>query len=317
MIYTTPGPMLRKCGYNTVWYLSIRVIRLEYHSIHSVVKIIHRHEQLSTKGLRQTKVNMSVLVETSAGELVIDLHCDDCPLTTKNFLKLCKMKYYNGCLIYNVQQNFIIQTGDPSGTGEEGTSAYGLMYGEQARAFEGEIRKHLKHNKIGVVSMAGDSSEGAAPGNRSQFFITLRGEDMEHLDGKHTVFGEIAEGFDVLAKLNELYVDENGRPFQDVRIKHTFILDDPFDDPPQLDIPPNSPDIEYPKEEKVNRRIPYEDGIVEAEEEGRTTAELEESIRRKEAESRAIVLEMTGDIPDAEVLMLGRLHVSQRPLPPD
>lgn len=244
---------------------------------------------------------MSVLVETSAGELVIDLFCDDCPLTTKNFLKLCKMKFYNGCLFYNVQQNFIAQTGDPSGTGDEGSSVYGLMYGSQARAFEGEIRKGRKHNKVGVVSMAADSSEGSPPGNRSQFFITLRGDDLEHLDGKHTIFGEIAEGFETLQKLNELYVDEDGRPFQDVRIKHTYILDDPFEDPPQLDIPPSSPDIEYPAEEKVKRRIPFEEGVMDPEEEGRTVAELEESIRKKEAESRAIVLEMTGDIPDADV----------------
>jgi peptidyl-prolyl cis-trans isomerase-like 4 len=244
---------------------------------------------------------MSVLVETSAGEIVIDLHCTDCPLTTKNFLKLCKIKYYNGCLFYNVQQNFIVQTGDPSGTGDEGTSVYGLMYGPQARAFEGEIRKNKKHNKIGLVSMAADSSEGAPPANRSQFFITLRDEDMEHLDGKHTIFGEVAEGFETLSKLNELYCDEDGRPFQDVRIKHTYVLDDPFDDPPQLEIPPSSPDIDRPKEEKVNKRIPFEEGVVDAVEEGRSMAELEESIRRKEAESRAIVLEMTGDIPDAEV----------------
>ena len=58
----------------------------------------------------------SVMIETSLGEFVVDLYADKCPLAAKNFIKLCKAKYYNGVLIYNVQQNFMIQTGDPTGT---------------------------------------------------------------------------------------------------------------------------------------------------------------------------------------------------------
>lgn len=58
----------------------------------------------------------SVMIETSLGEFVVDLYVDKCPLAAKNFLKLCKAKYYNGVLIYNVQQNFMIQTGDPTGS---------------------------------------------------------------------------------------------------------------------------------------------------------------------------------------------------------
>ena len=58
---------------------------------------------------------MSVLVETTEGTITIDLYCDACPTTCLNFLKLCKIKYYNNCLFFNVQQNFIAQTGDPTG----------------------------------------------------------------------------------------------------------------------------------------------------------------------------------------------------------
>ena len=58
---------------------------------------------------------MSVLVETTEGTITIDLYCDSCPTTCLNFLKLCKIKYYNNCLFFNVQQNFIAQTGDPTG----------------------------------------------------------------------------------------------------------------------------------------------------------------------------------------------------------
>ena len=59
---------------------------------------------------------MSVLVETTEGTITIDLYCDSCPTTCLNFLKLCKIKYYNNCLFFNVQQNFIAQTGDPTGS---------------------------------------------------------------------------------------------------------------------------------------------------------------------------------------------------------
>ncbi len=67
----------------------------------------------------------SVLIETSVGALTVDLFCDDVPLASKNFLKLCKIKYYNNCLFFNVQRDFIAQCGDPTGTGVGGQSIYG------------------------------------------------------------------------------------------------------------------------------------------------------------------------------------------------
>lgn len=70
--------------------------------------------------------------------------------------RLCKIKYYNNCIFYNVQQNFIAQTGDPTNTGRGGDSIWGVLYGEQARFFEDEIRPHLKHKKKGVVGMASE-----------------------------------------------------------------------------------------------------------------------------------------------------------------
>lgn len=242
---------------------------------------------------------MSVLLETSCGEIVVDLFVDDTPLAAKNFLKLCKIKYYNNNLFFNVQTNFIAQCGDPTGTGKGGTSVYGLMYGPQAEQFQDEIkvgRSAGKHDKLGLVCMANTGPDS----NKSQFFITLRAEDLEHLDGKHTIFGEVAEGFEVLDVINNLFCDDEGRPYQDIRIKHTYILDDPFDDPPQLEIPSCSPVREFPPEERVGKRIPFEESLETVSGE-RTEAELEESIKRKEAYSRAIVLEMTGDIPDADV----------------
>lgn len=136
--------------------------------------------------------------------------------------------------------------------------------------------------------------------NASQFYITTRGEDLAYLDGKHTIFGEVAEGMDVLDKINELYVDKDNRPFQDVRIKHTYVLDDPFPDPELLVVPPESPKRERPEEETVEVRLAADESL-EDENEGRTEEEIEKSVREKEAKSRAVVLEMIGDLPDADV----------------
>ena len=86
-------------------------------------------------------IRMSVLIETTEGTITIDLYTDKCPNTCLNFLKLCKIKYYNNCLFFNVQQNFIAQTGDPTGTfffivwyigtGKGGTSIFGKMYNDK------------------------------------------------------------------------------------------------------------------------------------------------------------------------------------------
>eukprot|EP00210_Caulerpa_lentillifera_P005848 g5592.t1 len=234
---------------------------------------------------------MSVLLETSRGDIVVDLFVDDCPKTCLNFLKLCKIKYYNNCLFHNIQSNFIIQTGDPEGTGSGGSSIYGLLYGEQARFFEDEIHPHRKHKNRGVVAMANKGEHS----NGSQFYITT-GEELDSLDEKHTIFGEVAEGLDVIMNINEAYCDDNGKPFQNIRIRHTFILDDPYEDPPLLKdlIPETSP------EPVLNEGDRLEDDWA-PEEETRPAEEIEQQVRKREAHNRAVVLEMIGDLPEAEV----------------
>ncbi|ETL36234.1 hypothetical protein F441_12080 [Phytophthora nicotianae CJ01A1] len=243
---------------------------------------------------------MSVLVETTLGALVLDLFVEDCPLACTNFLKLCKTKYYHGCLFFNVQENFMVQAGDPTATGTGGDSIYGKLYGAQARFFEDELPKtkgRSHEDRSGLVGMASSSANQ----NASQFYITTRAEDMAYLDDQHTIFGEVAEGMDVLDNINALFVDKDYRPFQDVRIKHTYVLDDPFPDPKGLDelIPPSSPTRERPEEEQVEPRLAADEKLDENE--GRTEQEIEKAVREKEAKSRAVVLEMIGDLPDADV----------------
>ncbi|KAJ4705822.1 Peptidyl-prolyl cis-trans isomerase [Melia azedarach] len=238
---------------------------------------------------------MSVLMVTSLGDLVVDLFVEKCPLTAKNFLKLCKIKYYNGCLFHTVQKDFTAQTGDPTGTGTGGDSVYKYLYGEQARFFSDEIRVDLKHTKTGTVAMA-SAGENL---NASQFYITLR-DNLDYLDEKHTIFGEVAEGFDTLSRINEAYVDEKNRPYKNIRIKHTYVLEDPFDDPSQLAelIPDASPEGK-PKDE-VDDEVRLEDDWVPLDEQ-LSAAELEEVLRAKDAHSSAVVLESIGDIPDADI----------------
>ena len=247
---------------------------------------------------------MSVMLSTSAGTLVVDLFTEECPIACLNFLKLCKVKYYNGCLFWNIQKDFIVQTGDPTGAGTGGCSVYGLT-GTGASSFEDEVKSNRPIDRVGLVCMA-HINNGHEAANGSQFFITLRSEGFDHLQGKHTVLGEIAEGLSTLVTLNDLYCDDSGRPFQDVRILHTDILHDPYPDPVGLVqiIPATSPVSSdkqpyVPKAEKVRRRIPYEKDVYAALSE--TKSEQTADLRRKVTASSAIVLEMMGDLPDADV----------------
>lgn len=247
---------------------------------------------------------MSVLLQTSVGDLVIDLFVESCPKACENFLKLCVLKYYHQCLLYNVQQNYLVQTGDPTATGTGGSSVYGLLKGPGFRVFPDEINQKIKTNsRVGYVGMS--HINRAKDTNQSQFFITLRAEDMEHIGKEFTIFGQVAEGLEVLDIINSLYCDDEGRPYQDVRILHTYILDDPFPHPAGLIEPPSSPERSRPKEEKIQQRIPYQpppsDSDPPATSPPQDPQEILEEIKRKEAKSRAIVLEMVGDLPDADV----------------
>lgn len=123
-------------------------------------------------GTRTCRLSAGTLLRTSmlhfANDLVTNtVRCPVLPMLwelhicyehthTRFLCRLCKIKYYNSCLFYNVQPNFLVQTGDPTNTGRGGESVYGVLYGEQARFFEDEIRPELKHKQRGVVGMASE-----------------------------------------------------------------------------------------------------------------------------------------------------------------
>ncbi len=120
--------------------------------------------------------------ETSKGQIRIELFAEDAPLTVANFVNLAQRGFYNGLKFHRVIANFMIQGGDPTGTGRGGP---GYEFGD-------EFSPHRRHDTAGVLSMA-----NAGPGtNGSQFFITHG--PTPHLDGKHSVFGRVVSGQDVV-----------------------------------------------------------------------------------------------------------------------
>lgn len=202
--------------------------------------------------------------------------------------------------MHSVQKDFSFQTGDPIGPDSKdsdgGSSIWGLLEGPAKRTFVADFNPKLKHAERGTVSMA------TAPSTRdpdervagSQFIVTL-GDNLDYLDGKAAIFGKVVEGFDVLEKINEAFCDEKGRPLVDIRIKHTVILDDPYDDPPGLVEPPESP---LPsKAQLATVRIGEDDKLDDD-----ADPEAVEKLRReREARAQALTLEMVGDLPFAEV----------------
>lgn len=131
--------------------------------------------------------DLQVTIETNKGTIVGKLFADKVPMTVANFVNLAKRGYYDGILFHRVIDNFMIQTGDPEGSGRGGPGY----------RFQDEIDPSLKHHGPGVFSMA-----NAGPNtNGSQFFITHIATDW--LDGKHAVFGEVTSGMDVVNSIKQ------------------------------------------------------------------------------------------------------------------
>lgn len=224
-----------------------------------------------------------------------------------SFLKLCKIKYYNYSPVYNVQPNFSFQTGDPIGPeskeSDGGSSIWGLPDGTTKKAtradrmtFKPEFVRKRKHSERGTVSFATTSSP-SNPDERfaaSQFIITL-GDNLDLLDGKAAIFGEVVEGFDALEKINTAFIDDNGRPLKDIRILHTVVLDDPFDDPPGVQEPTSSP---VPcAAQLASVRIAHDEELQQ----DADPESLEKLHREREARAQALTLELIGDLPFADV----------------
>ena len=162
-------------------------------------------------------------INTTQGYLTLQLLQQHAPKAVWNFITLSKRNYYTNILFHRNIRNFMLQGGDPTGTGRGGESCWGK------KPFQDEwVKSSLSHDKRGVLSMANKGRDT----NTSQFFITYRA--CKHLDRKHTIFGCVPEGdeasFATLAAIESVEVEEeSNRPLTDVRIEGVNVFEDPFE----------------------------------------------------------------------------------------
>ncbi|KAE8215923.1 hypothetical protein CF327_g849 [Tilletia walkeri] len=158
---------------------------------------------------------------TSKGDIDIELWSTEAPKACRNIIGLALEGYYDNCVFHRIVENFIIQTGDPTGTGLGGESFYG-------EPFADEIHQRLRFTRRGIVACANENEPGT---NESQFFITL--DQTPELQNKHTIFGRI-EGptiYNVLALADvEMRKDEPDRPVYPPKLLTVEVLENPFDD---------------------------------------------------------------------------------------
>jgi len=159
-----------------------------------------------TESQEKKEQKVVAVIKTTMGEIEIELFDKLTPKTVNNFVGLANKGYYNGVIFHRVIDNFMIQGGDPTGTGRGGESIYG-------KKFEDEIVSTLRHDGAGILSMA-----NAGPNtNGSQFFITLVATPW--LDGKHTVFGKVISGMDIVQAIGKVATTKPyDKPVTDVKM---------------------------------------------------------------------------------------------------
>jgi peptidyl-prolyl cis-trans isomerase-like protein 2 len=166
---------------------------------------------------KRVKIKGYARIETNLGSLNIELQTETAPRAVWNFVHLAKKGYYNGVVFHRNIKNFMIQGGDPTGTGKGGSSIWG-------KNFQDEFDGPLTHDVRGTVSMANKGKNT----NSSQFFITYK--PAKHLDRKHTIFGRVVGGLDVLQRLESAPVGAADRPVDDIVMENVVVFVDPFEE---------------------------------------------------------------------------------------
>ncbi|OCF44803.1 peptidyl-prolyl isomerase CWC27 [Kwoniella heveanensis CBS 569] len=174
---------------------------------------------MSNLYVTEPATNGKVIFDTTGGEIEVELWGKEAPKAVRNFLALTMEGYYDGVIFHRIVPGFIIQSGDPTGTGMGGESFYG-------EPFEDEIHPRLKFNRRGLLGMA---NNGQRHTNTSQFFFTL--DKADELTNKHTLFGKIVGNtiYNVV-DLGKLDIDAEERPVVPPKIKGIRIIENPFDD---------------------------------------------------------------------------------------
>lgn len=174
-----------------------------------VVMLVLASPALVVCGCTETNTlgNRTATIETSKGIIQIELYEQRAPITTANFIKLAKSGFYDGLIFHRVINDFVIQTGDPTGTGLGGSDDTIVL----------EIHKELTHTD-GAVGMARGSNPNSAT---SQFYIC---DGPQHdLDGHYAVFGQVINGMDVVRAIAEVPTDANDKPLEDVIVTKVWV----------------------------------------------------------------------------------------------
>jgi len=152
----------------------------------------------------------TVILETNQGNIEIKLKVDVAPKACENFVKLAEKGYYNGLIFHRVIKGFMIQGGDPTGTGMGGESIWG-------KPFEDEVTPVAKFDGPGILAMANSGPDT----NGSQFFITCA--KTPWLNMRHTIFGEVVSGLEVVQKIENTPVNAEDRPVTDQKITRAYV----------------------------------------------------------------------------------------------
>ena len=151
--------------------------------------------------------NRHAVIQTNMGTMELELFEQRAPVTTKNFVDLAEKGYYDGIIFHRIIDGFMIQGGDPTGTGRGGPGY----------SIDDEFHSELRHADAGVLSMANSGPDSGG----SQFFITL--VPTPGLDGKHAVFGQIVKGEDILKAIGSVDTDVGDRPLEEVIMEKVTI----------------------------------------------------------------------------------------------
>jgi cyclophilin family peptidyl-prolyl cis-trans isomerase len=160
----------------------------------------------------EANTDYKAVLKTSVGDITIDLLEKETPLTVNSFLFLAGKRFYEDMIFHRVIKNFVIQTGDPTGTGTGGPGYY--------------VKNEITERKYApyVVGMANSGADT----NGSQFFITsgnIPKENSEYMDGKYTIFGIVTKGFAVVDSIEKVETDKNDKPVNSVKLISVQILE--------------------------------------------------------------------------------------------
>ena len=144
-------------------------------------------------------------IKTNAGDIVVELYPDIAPKAVENFMTHAKNGYYDGVIFHRVMRKFMIQGGDPTGTGRGGESIW-------KKPFQDEFKPNVIFDRAGILAMANRGPNT----NGSQFFITT--VPTPWLNGRHTIFGEVIEGIDVLKSIENTQTDSRDKPLSEQKI---------------------------------------------------------------------------------------------------